>query len=68
MPASARTASNEALELPGPVADDEPELGNLLAEVHHEVAGLLGRPGAVGMPGHAQDVQVAVADLKTNKT
>jgi hypothetical protein len=51
-------------ELTGPIADEEPEPGNTLAEVHHEVAGLLGRPGLVRMPGHAQDVQVAIADLE----
>jgi hypothetical protein len=39
-------------ELPGPITDEEPEPGNTLAEVHHEVAGLLGRPPSVGMPGH----------------
>jgi hypothetical protein len=32
--------------------------------VHQQVAGLLGGPRSVGMPGHAQDVQVAVADLE----
>ena len=51
-------------ELSGSVADDEPEPGNVFAEVHHKVAGLLGRPGSVGMAGHAEDVQVAVADLE----
>ena len=34
------------------------------AEVHDEVTGLLCRPRPVGMPGHAQHVQVAVADLE----
>ena len=51
-------------ELSGPVADEEPEPGGALAEVHDEVAGLLGGPGPVGMSGHAQHVQVAVADLE----
>ena len=36
----------------------------MLAEVHDEVAGLLRGPGPVGMPGHAQDMEVAVADLE----
>ena len=36
----------------------------MLAEVHEEVAGLLGGPGSVGMCGHAQDVHMAVADLE----
>jgi hypothetical protein len=35
----------------------------VFSEVHYEVAGLLGGPGPVGMSGHAEDVQVAVADL-----
>ena len=51
-------------ELSGPVADEEPKPGGVVAEVHHEVAGLLGRPGPVGMRGHAENVQVAVADLE----
>jgi len=51
-------------ELPGPVADEEPEPGGMFAEVHDEVAGLLGGPGSVGVRGHAEDVQVAVADLE----
>jgi hypothetical protein len=41
-------------ELTGPIADQELEPGNTLAEVHHEVAGLLGGPGSVGMAGHPQ--------------
>src|SRR6185437_4510384 len=45
-------------------ADEEPEPGGAFAEVHEEVAGLLGGPGSVGMCGHAQDVEVAVADLE----
>ena len=64
MPASARTASNDGRELSGAVADEEPEPGGAVAEIHDEVAGLLGGPGPVGMSGHAQDVQVAVADLE----
>jgi len=51
-------------ELSGAVADEEPESGGMVAEVHDEVAGLLGGPGSVGMCGHAQHVQVAVADLE----
>jgi hypothetical protein len=61
MPASAMTASNEPRELTGPIADKEPEPSGTLAEVHHEVAGLLRRPGPVGMLGHTQDAQAAVA-------
>jgi hypothetical protein len=51
-------------ELSGAVADEEPELAGVFAEVHHEVAGLLGGPGPVGMCGRAEDVQVAIADLE----
>src|SRR3954447_13941662 len=54
-------------ELPGAVADEEPELGDMLAEVHDEVTGLLGGPGPVRMFGDAQNVQVAVADLEGNQ-
>ena len=36
----------------------------MLAEVHQQVAGLLGGPESVGMGGHAQHVQGAVADLE----
>ena len=51
-------------ELSGPIADQEPEPLDVLAEVHDEVAGFLGGPGSVGMSGYAQDVQIAVADLE----
>ena len=55
-------------ELSGPIADQESEPRDVFAEVHHEVAGLLGGPGPVGMRGHAEDVQVAVADLEGDRT
>jgi len=51
-------------ELPGPIPDEEPKPGDVVAEVHDEVACLLCSPGPVGMPGHTQHVQVAVADLE----
>ena len=51
-------------ELTGPVADEEPKPADVLAEVHQQVAGLLGGPRPIGMCGHAQDMQVAVADLE----
>jgi hypothetical protein len=35
-------------ELPGAVADEEPEGGGALLEVHQRVAGLLGCPAPVG--------------------
>jgi hypothetical protein len=45
-------------ELSGAIADEEPDPGGAVTEVHDEVAGLLGGPGFVGMPAHAQHVQV----------
>ena len=51
-------------ELPGPIADQEPKPSGAVAEIHQQVAGLLGGPGSVGMGGHAQHVQGAVADLE----
>jgi hypothetical protein len=62
MPASANTASNDAVNCPARSEESEPR--SAFAEVHHEVAGLLSRPEPVRMGGHAQDVQVAVADLE----
>src|SRR5689334_11699139 len=55
-------------ELPGPIADEEPEPVDVLAEVHQQVAGLLGGPRSVRMCGHSQHVHVAVADLEPNNT
>jgi hypothetical protein len=57
------TASNEAVTSRA-IADEEPELRGTLAEVDHEVAGLLGGPGPVRMRSHTQDVQVTIADLE----
>ena len=47
-------------ELAGPVADEEPELGEVIVEVHHEVADLLGGPSAVGVGGRAEQVHGSV--------
>jgi hypothetical protein len=41
-------------ELSRAIANQEPELRGTLAEVHHQVAGLLSRPGPVRLGGHAQ--------------
>ncbi len=49
-------------ELTGPIADEEPKPGDMLAEVHDEIASLLGRPRAVRMSGHAQHVHVALPE------
>jgi hypothetical protein len=64
MPASASTVSNEAVNCPARSRMRNRNPGGVVAEVHDEVAGLLGGPGSVGMCGHAQHVQVAVADLE----
>src|SRR3954471_5486964 len=65
MPASAKTASNEAVNCPARSRTRNRNRAPLFVEVHDEVAGLLGGPRPVGVRGHAQDVQVAVADLVT---
>jgi hypothetical protein len=54
-------------ELSRSIADEEPEPGDVIAKVDDEVAGLLGGPRPVGMSGHAQDVQGAVADLESEE-
>jgi hypothetical protein len=43
-------------ERTGRAADEEPKPGDVVAEVHHEVAGLLCDPRPDGMPDHAQHV------------
>ena len=50
-------------ELAVPVADQEPEPVGAIAEVHQQVAGLLGDPGAGGVGGDPGDVHVAAAVL-----
>src|ERR1700716_2207478 len=51
-------------ELAGSVADEEPKFGGAIIEVHQEVTGLLGGPCSGRMAGCAEDVYVAVADVK----
>ena len=46
-------------ELAVPVADQEPEPVGAFAEVHEQVAGLLGDPGAGGVGGDPGEVHVA---------
>jgi hypothetical protein len=67
IPASATTRV-ERRELPGPVADEEPEPIDVVAEVHHEVAGLLAGPCTVGMPGHASTCSQRSPTSSTNRT
>jgi hypothetical protein len=50
-------------ELPGPVADQKPELCGAIAEIHQKIPDLLHGPGPVGVRGHADDVGVSGADL-----
>jgi hypothetical protein len=46
-------------ELPCPVADQEPEAGGAITQIHQEVADLLHGPGTVRVRGHTEDVHVA---------
>ena len=50
-------------ELPGPVADQEPEACGAVAGIHQEIADLLGGPGPVRVRGDSGNVYVAGADL-----
>jgi hypothetical protein len=50
-------------ELGVPVADQEAEGGDPLAEVHQEVAGGLGGPGCARVGGHAEEVESSGADF-----
>ncbi len=46
--ASARTALNDVVNCPGPIAAQEPEAGGSVTQVHREVADLLGGPRPSG--------------------
>jgi hypothetical protein len=50
-------------ELPSAVADQEQEVCGAVAEVHQEVADLLGGPRPVRVRGDPEDVDVARADF-----
>ena len=50
--------------LAGSVADEEPEGGGAVFEVHQQVAGLLGGPGSGRMAGRPEDVHVAAVDFQ----
>jgi hypothetical protein len=50
-------------ELPSAVPHENLEVGHAVAEVDHEVAGLLHGPRSVGMVGDAEDVDVSGADF-----
>jgi hypothetical protein len=51
-------------ELASSVSDQESELGDAIAQVHHEVADLLSGPSAAGMGGHAQQMYRSVGHLQ----
>ena len=51
-------------ELAGAVAGEEPERGGTVVEVHQQVAGLLGSPGAGRLAGRFEEVHVAAANLE----
>jgi hypothetical protein len=59
MPALARTTPKDPGELPGPVADQEPEACGAAAEMHPEIADLLGGSRPVRVRGDPEDVDVA---------
>jgi ABC-type branched-subunit amino acid transport system ATPase component len=50
-------------ELPGPVADQEPEIGGVIAEVHQEIPDLLRGPQPVRVRGDPEDVHVTAAEF-----
>jgi hypothetical protein len=51
-------------ELAGSIADEELEFGDAIAEIHHQVADLLGSPSAVWVGGRAQQVHGSAGDLQ----
>ena len=50
-------------ELPGPVAEQEPEAHGAITQIHHEVSDLLYSPRAVRVRGDPEDVRVTAAGL-----
>ena len=50
-------------ELPGPVADQEPQVRGAFTQIHQQVADLLSCPRPVRIRGHAEEVHVTAADL-----
>ena len=55
-------------ELSGAIANEEPEPGDVFAEVHDEVAGLLSGPRPVGMRRHTQHMQERSPTSTANST
>jgi hypothetical protein len=64
MPTSARTASNDAVNPSGPVADEEPELRDAITQIHHQVADLLGSPSTIWVRGRAEQVHGSAGYLQ----
>ena len=62
-PSEAKNGIEAVGELGGPVADQEAERGDLIAQVHQEVAGRLGGPGRGRVSGHPENVHCAGADF-----
>ena len=54
-------------ELPGPVADQEPEARGAITQIHQQVADLLDSPPAVGVRGDPEDVHVTAATSIMNR-
>jgi hypothetical protein len=59
MPALARAALKDTGELPGPVADEDPEVRGAVAGIHQKIADLLCGPRPVRVRGDAEDMDVA---------
>jgi hypothetical protein len=55
-------------ELPGPVADQEPDVRGPITEVHQEIADLLRGPRPIRVRGDPEDVHAAGADLDHEQT
>jgi hypothetical protein len=67
MPTSVRMASRDAVELAGPVANEDPELGEAIAEIDDEVVDGLGGSSALGVGGRAQQGYGPVSDLQEDE-
>jgi hypothetical protein len=59
----ASAISKESVKLPGPVADQGPEVRSAITEIHQEVPGLLRGPRSVRVRGDPEDMHVAGTDL-----
>ncbi len=55
-------------ELAGPVANEDPKLGDATAQIHDEIADLLGGPSAIGVCGRAQRCTDRLATSRTKNT